>query len=41
MIREIGKSLYMFAHNKTKDFEFFPPEMECTDISILCIATAD
>lgn len=41
IIGDIVGSIYEFDNIKTKDFEFFRPEMECTDDSILCIATAD
>ena len=41
IIGDIVGSIYEFANIKTKDFEFFQPEMERTDDSILCIATAD
>ena len=41
IIGDIVGSVYEFANIKTKDFEFFQPEMERTDDSILCIATAD
>lgn len=41
IIGDIVESIYEFDNIKTKDFEFFQPEMECTDDSILCIATAD
>lgn len=41
IVGDIVGSIYEFANIKTKDFEFFQPEMERTDDSILCIATAD
>lgn len=41
IIGDIVGSIYEFDNIKTKDFEFFQPEMERTDDSILCIATAD
>lgn len=41
IIGDIVGSIYEFDNIKTKDFELFRPEMECTDDSILCIATAD
>ena len=41
IVGDIVGSIYEFANIKTKDFEFFQPEMERTDDSILCIATAE
>lgn len=41
IIGDIIGSIYESNNIKTKDFEFFHPHMECTDDSILCIATAD
>ena len=41
IVGDIVGSIYEFANIKTKDFELFQPEMERTDDSILCIATAD
>ncbi len=41
VIGDIVGSIYEFRNIKTKDFEFFQSNMECTDDSILCIATAD
>ena len=41
IVGDIVGSIYEFANIKTKDFEFFQPEIERTDDSILCIATAD
>lgn len=41
IIGDIVGSIYEFDNIKTKDFKFFQPQMEYTDDSILCIATAD
>lgn len=41
IIGDIVGSIYEFDNIRTKDFEFFQPQMEFTDDSILSIATAD
>ncbi len=41
IIGDIVGSIYEFDNIKTTDFELFQREMECTDDSILTIATAD
>lgn len=41
IIGDIVGSIYEFNNIKTKDFQFFSPEMEITDDSILSFATAD
>lgn len=41
IIGDIVGSIYEFDNIKTKEFEFFQDGMECTDDSILTVATAD
>lgn len=41
IIGDIVGSIYEFNNLRSKDFEFFTPQMEATDDSILTVATAD
>lgn len=41
IIGDIVGSIYEFSYIKTKEFEFFSPDCEFTDDSILTVATAD